>query len=126
MGNIQPPLEWSVTHAPGANTQATISKAADVGGRHVVTSITGSITGTGASSLIHLELIDGASGGTAIWSMAFEIAAGDHEEIALSGLNIVGTKNTAMTLEFDAAGGAATFQSVALTRYTCKENYVGV
>ena len=44
--------------------------------------------------------------------------------ISVSNLNIIGTKNVAMTLEFVAGGGAATFESVAISGYTCKENFV--
>jgi len=42
---------------------------------------------------------------------------GNETGVSLSNLNIVGTAATAMTLEFAAAGGASTFESVALTGY---------
>ena len=38
--------------------------------------------------------------------------------MVLAGLNIVGSANTAMTLEFAAAGGANTVESVAMTGYS--------
>jgi hypothetical protein len=119
------PGDWSVTHAPAVNTVATISKAAGGAGvRHVCTSITGAIRGgTTAPAAIQgtLTLRDGATGaGTILWSQTVVLAAavGAKDEVCVSGLNIVGSANTAMTLEFAAAGGANTFESVALTGYS--------
>jgi hypothetical protein len=43
--------------------------------------------------------------------------AGGQDTSQLSGLNIVGTAGNAMTLEFLAAAGANTLESVALTGY---------
>jgi hypothetical protein len=127
MGLCFKPAEWAVQHQPAANTQATISKAADAGGRHIATGLTVALAGTSASGLVTVNLRDGATGaGDILWSATMIVLAGDSKSVSLGGMSIEGTKNTAMTLEFDAAGGAATEETVSLVGYTCKENYVGV
>lgn len=119
------PGDWSVTHAPAVNTVATATKAAGAAGvRHVCTSISARLLGgVAAPAAIQgtLNLRDGATGaGTIIWSQTVVLAAaaGAKDEVSMSGLNIVGSAATAMTLEFVAAGGANTFESVSLTGYS--------
>lgn len=117
---------WSINHAPVANTQATISRAAVAGQRHVCTSISATLSAqaTAVSGDVQINLRDGATGaGTILWSQTVRVGAAssitaDRAVITLSGLSIFGTANTAMTLEFSAAGGANTFESVALTGFT--------
>lgn len=120
-----PPGNWSVANNPAANTRATITRAAGGAGvRHICTSIAGVfLTDAGAApASVLLQLRDGASGaGTVLWEQRMStagLAVGQVISIALSGLQIFGTANTAMTLEFSAAGGAATFEGVALTGYS--------
>lgn len=120
-----PPANWSITHAPAANTQATISRAAVNGSRHICTSISATLSAqaTATSGDVQVNLRDGATGaGTILWSQTVRVggaggAIADRAILQLSGLSIVGSNNTAMTLEFSAAGGANTFESVALTGY---------
>lgn len=120
-----PPGNWSVAHTPAITTQATITRAAGAAGVvHVCTSIDAVliIPETVNQGLITLNLRDGATGlGTILWSRRFGIGAaltgGGQQEVSLSGLNIVGSAATAMTLEFSAAGAATTSQSVAMTGY---------
>lgn len=117
------PGEWSINHTPAANTQATISRAAGGAGvRHVCKSITATLIGLAAAAeaTVLVNLRDGATGaGTILWSARLLVqgTTGNETGIALSGLNIVGSAATAMTLEFSAAGGADTFESVAITGY---------
>lgn len=120
---VSDPGNWSINSVPAAAAQATISRAAGGAGvRHVCTSIGAVLIIPPAvnQSLIQLNLRDGATGaGTILWSQQFGIgaalAAGGQQQVNLSGLKIVGSANTAMTLEFSAAGVATTAQSVALT-----------
>lgn len=118
-----PPGEWSINHTPAANTQATITRAAGAAGvRHVCKSITATLIGLAAAveATVLVNLRDGATGaGTILWSTRLLVQGGTGAEtgISLSGLNIVGSAATAMTLEFAAAGGANTFESVAMTGY---------
>jgi hypothetical protein len=66
-------------------------------------------------------LRDGATGAGTIlasWAIAIPATAGACAILSLAGLEIIGSPNTAMTLEFAAAGGALTFQSVTLTGHT--------
>lgn len=117
---------WSINHTPAANTQATISRAAVASQRHVCTSITARLTAAIAttSGAVTLNLRDGATGaGTILWSQSLQVGGAasitvETDKIEISGLSIFGSVNTAMTLEFSAAGGASTVESVALTGYT--------
>ncbi|MFY9586678.1 MAG: hypothetical protein WAT66_04400 [Actinomycetota bacterium] len=117
------PLNWSATHTPVANTQATATQASAAGFRHVCTSVAFSLTadtGIIAATTVLVNLRDGATGaGTILWSQRISVpaTAGSCKSVVLNGLSIVGTAATAMTLEFAAAGGASTFESVALTGY---------
>lgn len=120
---VQGPGQWSINHTPVANTQATISRAAAAGQRHVCKSITATLIGLAASAeaTVLVNLRDGATGaGTILWSTRLLVVGGTGSQtgVSLSDLNIVGSVNTAMTLEFAAAGGASTFEAVALTGIT--------
>ncbi len=127
MGLVTEEFEWADEHQPAAATQATISRAADVGGRHVCRSVTVSVaTGATASGIITFNLRDGATGaGTILWSCKLSAAINGSDSISVP-MNVIGTKNTAMTLESAGAGAATSELTVAITGYTCKENYVGV
>jgi hypothetical protein len=114
------PGNWSQSAEPAADTVATTSKAGVALQRHVCTAIGASIVGVAAiAAPIYLRLRDGATGaGTILWSQAFVVPLGQCLNFALSGLNIVGTVATAMTLEFSASPGATNFQTVSLSGRT--------
>ena len=128
MGLVTQHHEWADEHRPAAATQATISRDADAGGRHVCKSITATLAAVGTASGAEVVVLrDGATGaGTVLWSGVLSVPTNSSDNIAIAGLNIIGTKNTAMTLEFVAGGATGTFESVAISGYTEKENYVGV
>jgi hypothetical protein len=117
------PLNWSIAHTPAANTQATTTQALASGFRHVATSISFTLaadTGIVAAATVLVNLRDGVTGaGTILWSQRVSVpaTAGSCTAISLGPLSVPGTAGTAMTLEFAAAGGASTFESVALTGY---------
>lgn len=119
------PGNWSETDAPAAATQATVTRPAGAAGvRHVCTGIDATlILPPGANQpAVQLVLRDGATGaGAILWSRAFGVGAAVvdalQQQVSIAGLNIVGSDAEAMTLEFTAAGVAATLQSVALTGY---------
>ena len=127
MGLVTLDHETSIQHTPAAATQATISAAADAGGRHVAKSVTISLnSGATASGIVTFNLRDGATGaGTIIWACKLTALIDDSKSLSVP-VNIIGTKNTAMTIESAAAGAANTEITVALSYYTEKENYVGV
>lgn len=111
---------WSIYHEPAANTQATITRAAVGAVYHVCTGITATFAATGIATAasVYVRLRDGASGGgTILWTGAIAVTAvaGDSKAIALSGLWLKGSVNSAMTLEFSVAGGANTVETVTLT-----------
>ena len=119
---------WSAHHLPAANTQATITKAtAGAGIRNVCRSLTVILAaGATAPTAVNLSvaLIDGASGGTTyLWRATISIPA---VAGAVNGIAIPvwkpGTANTAMTLEFSAAGGANTIESVSMDGTTISDD----
>lgn len=114
---------WALTHEPAVATRATITRAAIADVRHVCNSVSATFccaaadVATGAI----LRLRDGATGaGTVLrsWRLHVMNAAGDTLQVDIAGLDITGSVNTAMTLEFAAAPGAASFQSVGLGGYS--------
>jgi hypothetical protein len=113
---------WRVAHAPAANVQATATKAAAVGLRNVLRSVCFTLAaGAVAPAAVQLGVVvrDGASGaGVVLWAgvMSLEAVAGSSAlPVALSGLWIEGSPNTAMTVEFSAAAGANTVEAVSAT-----------
>jgi hypothetical protein len=113
------PGNWSVTNAPAATTQATITRAGVAGKRLVCTSIAAAVSAVAAQGPLVLVLRDGASGvGAILWSVnlgGFVIGTGG--SFSIDSLNIVGTAGNSMTLEFTAAPAATNFETVALTGY---------
>lgn len=122
------PARWTAVHKPAVNTRATATKAAAGAGiRNLLRSMAVFlVAGTTAPAAIQVNVyvIDGASGGTTyLWVAVFALqaVAGDRCAFVQSGLEIDGTANTALTLEFDLAGGANTFESVAMMGTTVVE-----
>lgn len=119
------PGQWSETHAPAVNTQATKSKTAGAAGvRHVCKwlSITLGQNSTGSvQTLLTFNLRDGATGAGTIlasFTLSCPATAGECKVLTLSGLNIVGSAATAMTLESASAPAAQTYASVSFGGYS--------
>lgn len=122
--------DWAVTHAPAANTKATITKAAGTGTqRHFCTDLTVTIAaGASAPTAVQVSaaLIDGTTGGsTYLWgphvfSVPATAGVSTGHTLALAHPKI-GSQATAMTLEFSAAGGANTIEAVSFGGYTASE-----
>lgn len=119
---------WTAIHVPAANTQATVSKAAaGVGIRNVVTALTATIAATATAPTavnVTVNLIDGATGGTTyLWRMTLSLpaVAGETRGVQKNNCWLPGTANTATTLEFSAAGGANTIESVSMEGITITE-----
>jgi len=118
------PGQWSITHAPAVNTQATISKAAGAAGvRHVCTWLAITLANDATGSVqtgILFNLRDGATGAGTIlasFTLSLPATAGDCRTLSISGLNIPGTAATAMTLETAGAPASHTAASVAFGGY---------
>lgn len=112
-----PPGNWSVNNFPATDTQATVTRAAGGAGvRHVLTMVHFSISGAAAlaTAILQCTVLDGA---TVIFSGVLSAVANDTNHITVSGLSIVGSENTAMTIQFSGAGGAGTQQSVTMSGY---------
>lgn len=115
---VSPPGQWSAFQTPAVSTISTVTRAAaGAGVRNVCNSIAFSMGGPAIQTNLTVVLRDGATGaGAILWSMhtAGQPANGG-QVFEISGLNIPGTANTAMTLEFTAAPVATNFESVAMT-----------
>lgn len=110
------PSNNSCTNTPGVGAQATCTIAAGAGTvRHVSTFITACVsTGVNPQTPLILNLIDGASAGTPIWSATLSAPATSSACIVTPMISAPGSATTAMTLEFAAAGVALSQETVAL------------
>lgn len=114
--------QWTAQHNPAANTKATCTQAAaGVGLRNVCTGLTVVlVAGSSAptATTVSVALIDGSSGATTyLWgphNIGIPAVAGATNGIVVEPLRRPGTANTAMTLEFSAAAGANTVESVSM------------
>lgn len=111
-----------LTSLPAAGSQGTVSKAAAIGIRHVTDCVSfaaGSIANPVLTKL-NVNLRDGATGaGTIIWTHPVVIPATAGQNVqpfSLCGLNLIGSPNTAMTLEFSSALTSLS-ESVSLSGY---------
>lgn len=112
------PCEWSITHTPALATKATASRAANASGRHVAKFYVACF-GAGATGNIVLpvNIRDGATGaGTVLWTIALAMQANGSNCFGQE-ITLIGTTNTAMTIEFTVAGAANTQQVVSLCGY---------
>jgi hypothetical protein len=108
-----PAGEWAVDSAPAAGTVASASKTAGAAGvRHVCRSINFGINTAAippVATTLTVVLRDGATGaGTVLRTWSIRVPASADVNVftkEISGLNIVGTAATAMTVEF--SGGLA-------------------
>jgi len=113
--------QFAVTNSPAAATQATISQAAGAAGvRNVATKVSFAISTVGtAQTVLSINLRDGATGaGTVLWTKQFILPVNTTFSENVDLPDIQGSAATAMTLEFSAAGVAASVQSVSLMGYT--------
>jgi hypothetical protein len=114
---------FAITSNPAAGSQATASQAA-AGAliKNVATAVCFSAGSTTAPALTALtvNLRDGATGaGTIKWTMEVIIPASTGQNVApfCAPVNVIGSANTAMTLEFSASL-ANLIESVSLQGYT--------
>lgn len=113
---------WNIASAPAVSNQATASKAAVSGWRHVGQCVvfSGGSTTAPALTQLSINLRDGATGAGNIlmsWTVVVTASTGQNvPPFSVCGLNVVGSNNTAMTLEYS---GLLTnlFENVALTGY---------
>lgn len=119
---VEKGARWDVVSTPAPGSQGTASKAAGgVGVRHVADCVTYSAGAAAApaATLLTINLRDGATGaGTILWQTTINAAAtaAQHGSGQICGLNLIGSTNTAMTLEFSASL-ANESESVTLTGY---------
>lgn len=108
-------VEKSIVSQPAAATQASASQTAQGGGdANICRHITVNLEAVAAQPDIIFNLRDGASGvGTILWSIRLALAAGQSFAQTWA-VKIMGSPNTAMTLESAAAPAATNFACVDL------------
>jgi len=120
---IRKPVEKGLVNVPAVNAQATISTAASNAQADavIVTSITATLAclATPPAALQQVVLRDGATGaGTIVWTGFLMLSAANTSvSLVATDLAIRMTPGNVATLEFVAAAGATTQESVALTSY---------
>lgn len=103
---VDKPSRWAVLSNPAAGVQASATIAAEASVRHAVDCVAFSGASVVAPVLtaMTIDVRDGASGaGTIIWTYQLAVSNATGQNIlpfTACGLNLVGTTNTAMTLEF--------------------------
>lgn len=110
---------WSIQNTGAATVAATVSRAAVAATKHCIFQITIShAAGATAGTPVTYVVRDGATGaGTILWAATISSPANTSKEMTVGGLNLVGTANTAMTIESITVGAAATIQSVTAQGY---------
>lgn len=114
------PGDKSVSHTPVADTQATITIPAGGEGVHnVITSFCFNLVADGTKTItaanVSAFVIDGATGGTTyLFDETENTGTAGMPAVRMTGLNLVGSANTATTLEFSALTANA-IQSVNAT-----------
>lgn len=115
------PGNWSIFNSGAGGAQATVTRSAVTGVRHVANCISASAGAAAApaATVLAVNLRDGASGvGPILWTtnITASATATNHGNVDVCGLNIVGTSGAAMTIEF--VGGLANeVESVSLSGY---------
>lgn len=113
---------WRTNHQPATNTKATITQAAPGAGlRNVVTGWTAMYAAQSSApsaTAVSVAVIDGPTGGTSFLdgphALGMPAVAGATNGITRHALAIPGTPNTGTTIEFSAAGGANTLETVSM------------
>lgn len=112
---------------PAAGSQATISQAAIAGGRHVLDCVGFSASAVVAPALtsVNVNIRDGATGaGTVRNTFQFAVPATTGTSVQafhVCGLHVVGSVNTAMTVEFS-VGVASVSEAVNMGGYDTTNN----
>lgn len=120
---VTAPGQWTVPSVPGVNAVASATRTGSTGVRHILQVLTASIaTGAVAPVAIQLNVYvrDGAAGAGAILyatALSIQAVAGASATLHLPGLHIVGSVGAAMTVEFSAAGGANTQETISFAGY---------
>lgn len=119
---VEKSSRWTVVSTPAVSTQASASLAAEAAVRHVADCVSFSAGSTTAPALtkLNINLRDGATGAGMIinsWTVVIAAATGQNvSPFSVCGLNLTGTTNTAMTLEFSALL-TNLFEDVTLTGF---------
>lgn len=117
------PLEWTLHSLPAVNTRATATRpAAGPGVRNVLTGLLARVNTVAAQAApVTVVVRDGpATTGPILWQDRLSGAIATNCSTQLAGVNIVGSPNTPMTVEFTATPATNNFENVAATGYSLK------
>jgi hypothetical protein len=118
---VAAPGDWTLISAPAVGVVASATRAAGATGvRHVLTSICADVNCVGAvAAPLSVVVRNGATGvGTILWQRRLTGLAGTTAQVEMSGLNIVGSAATAMTVEFTAAPAGTDFETISATGHS--------
>lgn len=125
---VSGPGQWTILNAPAVNTLATVTKAAGGAGvRHVLQALTPSLfLATNANftavSPVYVVIRDGAAGaGTILYQLIIALnaaAASGGICLQVPPLNVIGSQNSSMTIEFTAAPGLTNFECISGSGYS--------
>jgi hypothetical protein len=110
------PGDWVAFSDPGAAVLATATRLAVAGKAHVITSIMANVLAVNAQTGLTITLAD-SSGNLASWKFPLP-PTGQGRDLTMTGLNIVCTTASNVTVAFNAAPAAGNFESVCFTGYT--------
>jgi hypothetical protein len=110
------PGQWTLTSAPAVSTVATATRAAGTGTtRHVLQNISYSLNAVVAQATpVVIQVLDGA---TVLWQDSVIATAGSNAGKSITGLNLVGSAATSMTVAFTAAPTATNFEILSASGY---------
>ena len=116
---VSEPGDYTWSAGPAVNTLATVSTIAFATDATICTGISFSLADTNpigvGPGLLRVYLRDGASGvGPILWEQVVFIQGGQSKHVNITGLHIVGTLGTVMTLEFSGVPGATGYETVTL------------
>jgi hypothetical protein len=119
---VAPPGEWSLFSNPAANMQATATRAASAGVRHIARMVCADILAQAAPAAIqvYVQLRDSTTGAGAVLfnrQLALQAVAGAADHAQPAPLALPGTLGNAMTWEFVGAGGANVFETISASGF---------
>lgn len=123
--NVYGAVLFTAFDDPAVNVAAV---AVQVAGGANVTNVCRTISaflsaGATASGIVKVFLRDGATGvGPILWAGNLAVPIGLSAHIVLTGLQYESSPDTELTLEFSAAGGADTQQTVSMSGYIADES----
>lgn len=114
-----PLSEWTIVSAPAAATRASaVIAAGGAGVRRVMDAFVVTLSAVAAQVHMEVTIRDGASlAGVVLWQFGLKVVTASVGIVSINELGLIGSPNTAMTIEFLVAPAAGNFQRVNASGY---------